>query len=57
MRRAIAEIPDGTYRSSLDLDGTGEEPVHIALTIEKRGEEILIDYAGTSPRSAARSTR
>ena len=49
MRRAIAEIPDGTYRSSLDLDGTGEEPVHIALTIEKRGEEILIDYAGTSP--------
>ncbi|HYB56769.1 MAG TPA: hydantoinase B/oxoprolinase family protein, partial [Alphaproteobacteria bacterium] len=28
MRRAIAEIPDGTYRSSLDLDGTGEEPVH-----------------------------
>jgi len=49
MRRAIAEIPDGTYQSALDLDGTGEEPVHIALTIEKKGEEILIDYAGTSP--------
>jgi len=49
MRRAIAQIPDGTYRSALDLDGTGEEPVHIEVAIEKRGEEIFIDYTGTSP--------
>src|SRR5262249_49162992 len=26
MRAAIAATPDGTYRSALDLDGTGEEP-------------------------------
>ncbi|HUK10043.1 MAG TPA: hydantoinase B/oxoprolinase family protein [Stellaceae bacterium] len=49
MRGAIAQIPDGTYRSALDLDGTGEEPVHIEVAIEKRGEEIFIDYTGTSP--------
>ena len=49
MRAAIAAVPDGTYRSELDLDGTGEEPVHIAVTVEKRGEELFIDYAGTSP--------
>jgi N-methylhydantoinase B len=49
MRTAIAAIPDGTYRSELDLDGTGEEPVHIAVTVTKRGEEIFIDYTGTSP--------
>lgn len=49
MRRAIASIPDGIYRSALDLDGTGEEPVHIEVAIEKRGEEMVIDYAGTSP--------
>ena len=49
MRGLIAKIPDGTYKSALDLDGTGEEPVHIAITIEKRGEELFIDYAGTSP--------
>jgi N-methylhydantoinase B len=49
MRRAIAQIPDGVYRSALDLDGTGEEPVHIEVAVEKRGEDIFIDYAGTSP--------
>ncbi len=49
MRAAIAAIPDGTYRSALDLDGTGEEPVHIECAVTKRGEELFIDYAGTSP--------
>jgi len=49
MRKAIAAIPDGTYRSELDLDGTGEEPVHIAVTVKKAGEELFIDYTGTSP--------
>jgi len=49
MRAAIARIPDGTYRSTVDLDGTGEEPVHIAVAVEKRGDELFVDYAGTSP--------
>lgn len=49
MRAAIARIPDGVYRSTVDLDGTGEEPVHIAVAIDKRGEEMSIDYTGTSP--------
>jgi N-methylhydantoinase B len=49
MRAAIAAIPDGTYRSALDLDGTGEEPVHIEVAVTKRGEELFIDYTGTSP--------
>lgn len=49
MRAAIARIPEGTYRSTLDLDGTGEEPVHIAVAVEKRGDELFIDYTGTSP--------
>ena len=49
MRTAIARIPDGTYRSTVDLDGTGEEPVHIAVAVEKRGEDLFVDYTGTSP--------
>ena len=49
MRAAIARIPDGTYRSFVDLDGTGDEPVHIEVAVEVRGEELHIDYAGTSP--------
>jgi N-methylhydantoinase B len=49
MRAAIAAIPEGTYRSALDLDGTGEEPVHIEVAVTKRGDELFIDYTGTSP--------
>lgn len=49
MRRAIAEIPEGIYRSRLDTDGTGEEPVHIEVTVTVRGGEIDVDYTGTSP--------
>lgn len=48
MREAIAKIPDGVYRGGVDLDGTGEEPVHIEVTVTKRSDELLLDYTGTS---------
>jgi N-methylhydantoinase B len=50
MRDAIAAMPDGTYRAALDLDGTGEEPVHLEVAVEIRGEQMILDYAGTSPQ-------
>jgi N-methylhydantoinase B len=49
MRRALAKIPDGVYHGGVDLDGTGEEPVHLEVTITKTGEELFLDYTGTSP--------
>jgi N-methylhydantoinase B len=49
MRAAIAEIPEGVYRGSVDLDGTGEEPVHIDVAITRRDSELFVDYSGTSP--------
>jgi N-methylhydantoinase B len=49
MRRAIAEIPDGVYGGAFDLDGTGEEDIHIELAITKRNDELFLDYTGTSP--------
>ena len=48
MRRAIAAIPDGIYRAGLDMDGTGEEPIHLEVAVDKRGEDLFLDYAGTS---------
>ena len=47
VRRKIAEIPDGTYRNRVSIEAIGE-PVHIACVIEKRGEEIAIDFSGSS---------
>ncbi len=48
MRRAIADLADGTYRASIDADGFDDEETHIECAISIRGETLGIDYAGTS---------
>ena len=48
MRSAIGDIPDGIYRSELDADGVPGHPTHIACTVTIAGDEITIDYTGTS---------
>lgn len=49
MREAIRRIPDGTYRSTIQHDGF-DEPIVIQCALTVRGDEIEIDYAGTSPQ-------
>jgi N-methylhydantoinase B len=48
MRRAVAAIPDGVYTGELDLDGTGEEPVHLQAAVTVAGDRLTVDYTGTS---------
>lgn len=50
MRQAIGELPDGTYRSKVSLDGI-DEPVQIECAITIDGTELTVDYAGSSPQS------
>jgi N-methylhydantoinase B len=54
MRAHIAEIADGTYRSKafVDSDGVVNEPLTIALAIDKKGEVLTFDFAGSSPPCA-----
>jgi N-methylhydantoinase B len=51
MRARIATIPDGVYRSTayVDSDGVVDEPLTIALSVEKSGEELTFDFGGSSP--------
>jgi N-methylhydantoinase B len=51
MRAKIAAIPDGTYRSEafVDSDGVVDEPLKIALAVEKRDGDLHFDFAGSSP--------
>lgn len=51
MRSHVAEIPDGVYAFSdrLDNDGVVDEPLTIAVEIRVTGDEMTIDFAGTSP--------
>lgn len=47
MRAAIRELADGTYRSELKTDGIMDKPITIKMALTIKGDEILIDFAGT----------
>ena len=49
MRDAIAALPDGVYRASLEADGA-ETPTRIACAITIAGDHMSVDYAGSSPQ-------
>ncbi|MBI2529507.1 MAG: hydantoinase B/oxoprolinase family protein [Candidatus Rokubacteria bacterium] len=50
MRESIARLRPGAYAYRITSDGFGE-PVTIAVRCEVRGDELWIDYAGSSPES------
>jgi N-methylhydantoinase B len=51
MRSYIAEIPDGAYHFTdyADNDGIDDVPIAIELELTVRGDEMTIDFTGTSP--------
>ena len=51
MRKAIRRVPNGRYRTEMELDGY-DEPVFIRAEMMVSDTEIVIDYAGTSRASA-----
>ena len=50
MRGAIAEIPDGVYEYRTSTDGF-DEPIELAVAVRVKGDEIVVDYEGSSPES------
>ncbi|MFC3455234.1 hydantoinase B/oxoprolinase family protein [Amycolatopsis speibonae] len=51
LRDALAKLPDGTYTSELVTDGFDDEEVVLKVTVTVDGEEIHLDFAGSSPQS------
>ncbi|MBI4184114.1 MAG: hydantoinase B/oxoprolinase family protein [Proteobacteria bacterium] len=51
-RREIAEMPDGVYEFTDQIDGLGEtpEPIVFKVKLDIRGEEVSVDWSGTSPQ-------
>lgn len=47
MREAIAELPDGVYEKTIYTDGL-DEPLTINCSVRIEGDEITVDYAGSS---------
>lgn len=50
MRRAIAALPDGVYCNEVWSDGY-EHPVKLVVSIEKTGDSMHVDWAGSSGES------
>ncbi|RSM62752.1 hydantoinase [Amycolatopsis sp. WAC 01376] len=51
LRDALAKLPDGTYTSELVTDGFDDEEVVLKVAVTIEGEEIHLDFAGSSPQS------
>ena len=52
MRAAIQRIPDGTYTGETWSDGfADDEPIRIACTVTINGNDLLVDYTGSSPQN------
>ena len=51
MRAKIADIPDGVYEGSsqVDSDGVVDQPLTIKMKITKKGDELTFDMSGSSP--------
>ena len=49
MRQAIAELPQGTYRHQIHMDGF-DEPIIVKIAVTVQGSDLFVDYAGTSPQ-------
>ena len=50
MREAISEIPDGVYEHKTSTDGF-DEPIELAVAVRVEGDEMVVDYEGSSPQS------
>lgn len=51
LRKALHEAPDGVYEAQSQTDGFGEETITLKVAVTIKGDEIFIDYDGTSPQS------
>lgn len=51
MRLAIKQLPDGRYEAEVFTDGFDEQ-IRLAAEVEIRGDEIFVDYTGTSAQAS-----
>lgn len=53
-RLGIAALPDGVgeFEDWIDDNGTGGDPVRLKVRLEIKGDEVRIDFTGTSPQTS-----
>jgi 5-oxoprolinase (ATP-hydrolysing) len=48
VRDAISALPNGRYTASVETDGLADTPLEIKVEVEIDGDEVRIDFAGSS---------
>ena len=51
IRDALSAMEDGSYEAEMRTDGYGEEDLVLHAKVTIAGDEITVDYAGSSPQS------
>ncbi|MFJ1760796.1 hydantoinase B/oxoprolinase family protein [Amycolatopsis sp. NPDC088138] len=51
LRDALRELPDGTYTNEITTDGFDDEEIVLRVKATVDGDEIHLDFAGSSPQS------
>ncbi|MDP6708305.1 MAG: hydantoinase B/oxoprolinase family protein [Alphaproteobacteria bacterium] len=51
IREKIRAMPDGVYENAIQLEGI-DDPLTLACRIEVRGDDVALDFDGTSPAVA-----
>ena len=51
-RQTIRALPDGSWSFTdyVDNDGISSKPIQVTVRLEKKGDEITVDFEGTSPQ-------
>lgn len=54
LRHVLSNTPDGRGAAEgfLDDDGISDKPVKIAVSVEVKGDELIVDFTGTDPQMA-----
>lgn len=51
MRNGISKLRDGSFADEVQVEIEGlEEPVRVAMTLTKNGDQIVADFSGSSPQ-------
>ncbi len=48
VRAAVSALPDGRYAATVNTDGLADTPLEIRVEVEIDGDEVRIDFAGSS---------
>ena len=51
LREAIRTLADGVYTNEVWSDGFDDQPIKIVVTVTVHGDEVDIDFAGSSPQA------